>query len=257
MRRISFCFFFTLVFALVSIGRSQMSVSNAAPLKAVFKLPQQNDDSQDEAADPLQPNRKGAFQVTRVTMPTRIYNRACKSFGKNPPNQSETNIRGESDIVYEVRVGDKYDPEKPAGVFVYINAGDDGRPPRGYEAVLDERNLIFIGAINSGNKVDGSWRVGMAAYAVQVLDEVYNLDYDRIYIAGLSGGGRAASHCMMGFQDVFSGGLPMVGANPMIPMKNASSKGQVYHSKGVKGFKKADLRVAAKSGPICFLLRIG
>ena len=251
-RQISFCFFFTLVFALLPIGWSQKSVSNAAPLKAAFKLPQQNNDSQNEAADQLQPNRKGAFQVTRATMPTKIYNRACKSFGKNSPNQSVANIRGESDIVYEVRVGDNYDPEKPAGVFVFINAGDDGRPPRGYESVLAERNLIFIGANNSGNKVDGSWRVGMAAYAVQVLDEVYSLDYDRIYVTGLSGGGRAASHCMMGFQDVFSGGLPMVGANPMIPMKNANSKGKVYHSSGVKGFKKADLRVAAKTGRYVF-----
>ena len=248
-RRKLFSAFYLMAFALLQIGVMQFSFSNVALLGASIATPPQNETA---AEQPLESSRKGAFQITRKSMPATIYGRASKSFGKNSPRQAESNIRGESDIVYEVRVGDNYDPQKPAGVFVYINAGNDGRPPRGYESVLADRNIIFIGANNSGNKIDAAWRVGMAAYAVQVLDEAYRLDYDRIYVGGLSGGGRAASHGMMEFQDVFSGGLPMVGANPMIPMKNANSKGKVYHSSGVKGFKKSNLKVAAKTGRYVF-----
>ena len=250
-RRISFFLAFILVCSLSDLAASRVLTSNAT-LHAAIVLATQQDDGAAANETQLEPNRKGAFQITRTTMPATIYDQGCRCFGTTSKRPSEVNIRGESDIVYEVRVGDNYDPKKPAGVFVYIHAGEDGRPPEGYEPVLAERNIIFIGANHSGNTIEAAWRAGMAAYAVEVLDSAYNLDRDRIYVAGLSGGGRAASLTMMGFQDVFSGGLPMVGANPIIPMRNADSKGKPFHSTGVKGFKKSDLKVAAKTGRYVF-----
>ena len=253
-RRKSFLAFYLMAFALLQIGVTQISFSNVALLGASIATPPQNETA---AEQPLESNRKGAFQITRKSMPATIYGRASKSFGKNSPRQAESNIRGESDIVYEVRVGDNYDPQKPAGVFVYINAGNDGRPPRGYESVLADRNIIFIGANNSGNKIEAAWRVGMAAYAVQVLDEAYQLDYDRIYVGGLSGGGRAASHGMMEFQDVFSGGLPMVGANPMIPNEERQLERKSLSLLGSQRFQEIQFENRSEDGSICFLLGRG
>ena len=45
------------------------------------------------------------------------------------------------------------------------------------------------------------------------MNKQYCLDPARIYISGCSGGGRAASWVAMGYPDVFSGGLYMIGAD--------------------------------------------
>ena len=143
-------------------------------------------------------------------------------------------------------------PKKPVGIFAYISPTEKGRPPKGFEKVLSKRNIIYIGANDSGNEVDPPWRVALAANAVRILNEAYQIDPDRVYISGFSGGGRSASIGMLGFQDVFSGGMPMAGANAMLPMENATSETDVYFDSGVKGVKPSDLQLAATMGRYVF-----
>ena len=218
-QRFLLVFLYALGIAVAQTSLPQSLCYETSLIGAAIAVLPQGDGSEENSSDkqePLEPHRKGGFQVTRRNLPASIYSRAEFCFGGNLTPVTGTSVRGKSDIVYEVRVGKDYTPEKPAGVFVFISPTDKGRPPKRYDSVLAERNIIYIGANQSGNEVDPAWRVAMAAYAVSVLGEAYNLDHDRIYIAGMSGGGRAASHGMLGFQDVFSGALLMVGANAML-----------------------------------------
>jgi hypothetical protein len=58
--------------------------------------------------------------------------------------------------------------------------------------------------------------------AVHNMQKIYNINKDRIYIAGFSGGGRASSFLIHGYSDVFSGGYFMMGSNFYGVRKNES-----------------------------------
>lgn len=127
---------------------------------------------------------------------------------------------GEPDFSYEVWAPDTYDPSTPAGVMVFINSGNNGTLNKTYRELLAARNIIVIGANRSGNEVDTIMRLTFAFYAVELLNRRYELDPNRIYITGNSGGGRAASLAMFYRPELFSGGMPMVGCLAPIPNGN-------------------------------------
>ena len=172
LKRFPFAVFCILSFPLAGMVMSQTAVLNGQIVGAIIAAPQENSETKEEAASkqtPLESGRVGSFQITRKHLPSAIYNRAASCFGaKSAPSEAAV-VSGKTDVVYEVSVGDSYDPEKPAGVFVFISASDNGRAPKGFAEVLAERNIIFIGANNSGNEVSPPWRVAMAANAVRVL----------------------------------------------------------------------------------------
>ena len=114
---------------------------------------------------------------------------------------------------YHVRVPDDYDPARPAGVIVFIPAGDN--PDRGgqYREVTGDRNLIWISPAGVGNKMDVPWREWSAIQAARALGERYNLDPDRMYVAGFSGGGRVASRLAVVGSDFFDGLIAVCGVN--------------------------------------------
>ncbi|MEM6506938.1 MAG: hypothetical protein AAF711_15990, partial [Planctomycetota bacterium] len=125
-------------------------------------------------------------------------------------------------------------------------AGDGGKLPKPFHALLEKYRLIGIGADNSGNKRDTLLRHAYAVHAVALLDERYDLDPDRIYVTGSSGGGRVCSHVMIMNSDTFTGGIPLIGANACIRMKVADSKGVVVTTQG--SWLNVDKKRLAKAG---------
>ena len=118
-----------------------------------------------------------------------------------------------NDFTFEVYVPPNYDGRKPFGLMVYISPG-----PRVYffgmtraQGVYAKHSLIHVAANNSGNKQMVWIRLGLAIDAVHNMKKRYNIDGDRIYVTGVSGGGRCSSMLGIGFADVFDGAFPMVG----------------------------------------------
>jgi predicted esterase len=116
-------------------------------------------------------------------------------------------LAGES---FEVFVPSTYKSNVPHGLFVWISAGDAEVPP-GWLDVFRKHKLIWISANNTGNSRPGTNRMGLALDAVHNMKQLYNINKDRIYISGFSGGGNAASYLIRGYADVFSGGYFMMG----------------------------------------------
>jgi predicted esterase len=114
---------------------------------------------------------------------------------------------------FEVYVPDDYDPATPYGILVWVNAGDSGRIPRGWDAVVKQHKLIFIGANQSGNRRGVAVRFGLAMDGVHNLKQKYNIDDARIYVTGVSGGGKVASMLGVLYPDVFQGAVPIVGVS--------------------------------------------
>jgi hypothetical protein len=117
---------------------------------------------------------------------------------------------------FEVYVPASYKPgAKPYGLLVFINSGDDGKVQGNYKPLMDKYNLIWVGANKGGNERTPMHRVGMALDAVHNLQKMYNIDAERIYLSGTSGGGRASSGVAPAYPDVFSGAIYLIGCNPM------------------------------------------
>ena len=116
-------------------------------------------------------------------------------------------------ITWEVYVPENYDTKKPAGVLVYISPSNSGELPKGWKALIDKYNLIWVAANESGNKVDTHRRLSYAIMALALIDKRYKVDGDRTYLSGFSGGGRVASLLAIQYPTLFNGAIYNSGAN--------------------------------------------
>ena len=200
----------------------------------LLALPCQAELTEDEIQyDPdvqAQVGKTGEYRLTIKAVPFRLYLETADLVGaitdrnraRQAGQQAKWMTPNEADpaFSYEVWAPDTYDPAKPAGVMVFVNSGNNGTLNKGYRELLAARNIIVIGANRSGNDIDTIIRLTFAFYAVELLNRRYQLDPNRIYITGNSGGGRVASHAMFYRPELFSGGMPMVGCVAPIPNGN-------------------------------------
>lgn len=121
-------------------------------------------------------------------------------------------LQSEEDLSWQLYVPDNYDATMPPGVVVYVSPQPKGGQPRAWDKVLDDKNLIWIGANNAGNRVALGKRMFLAMLAPRVLARFYTLDATRIYVAGFSGGGKTASRVSSARPELFRGGIYIGGA---------------------------------------------
>jgi len=99
------------------------------------------------------------------------------------------------------------------GVFVFISAREFGDPPSEWIPLLDERNLLWISACDFGNLKPTAQRVLAALMGLAYAQREYPIDQHRVYVAGMSGGGRVASKVITKFPRLFNGAIFMGGAD--------------------------------------------
>lgn len=116
-------------------------------------------------------------------------------------------------IDWQVYVPSSYDPAKPAGLLVYVSPTDTGEIPPGWKSLMDEYNLIWIAADDSGNRKAGIHRMVFALMATGVIERDYRVDRTRFYVSGFSGGGRVASMVAAEYPDLFRGAVYICGVN--------------------------------------------
>jgi predicted esterase len=105
--------------------------------------------------------------------------------------------------------------ERP-GVFIFISPNDSGELPAAWADVLDQAKLSWIAADGFGNSRPTAERMLVAVMALKLARQE-PLDAQRLYVSGLSGGGRVASHCITHFPHLFTGALFMAGADFYLP----------------------------------------
>lgn len=143
-------------------------------------------------------------------------------------------------------VPESYDPESPAGLLVFISPTDSGRMPGRYRQVLDDNNLIWIGANHSGNRVRVARRISLALLATAIADSSYRIDASRVYLSGFSGGGRAASAVAPEYAQLFTGAIYICGAD-FWEGRTPKRLDQVRHNRyvfltGSKDFNRSETR---------------
>ncbi len=117
---------------------------------------------------------------------------------------------------FHVFVPKDYEATKSYGLFVWVSAREKVTVPRKWQNVFSEHDLIFIAVDKAGNRTnDLDRRVPLALHSVMNMQREHRIDPERIYVAGLSGGGRVASKIAAAYGDLFSGGYFIVGSDPM------------------------------------------
>ena len=119
----------------------------------------------------------------------------------------ETVLPPDETVEWQVYVPATYDREKPAGLLVYVSPIQSGAIPRGWSEVLDRHNVIWIGADRSGNNELVARRILLALFATTAARKHYAIDPERIYITGLSGGGKTASMIATDQAQLFRGAI--------------------------------------------------
>lgn len=161
----------------------------ADPRAEVFELPR--------------PYVPGWFSMDKPTMGQRFVGRSTTDI-----DATDRNLTNE---VLFARLPRGYDPRTPAGLLIWVNAGDDGRPPEVFSHALDELGIICVGASNSGNVRHVASRYQLAFDGLATASRRWHIDPARVYVTGISGGGRVSSILIGCFPDVFAGAVPIVG----------------------------------------------
>jgi hypothetical protein len=185
----------------------------------------------DPAPPTTQSTQRGFFKTTFYeSSPLASKAESNRRFHWNDPI-GEIQLGEES---FEVYVPKDYRPEDPYGLLVWISSGGRGFiPVKKWVEVLDKHHLIWIGANKSGNERLVADRIRLAIEAACNMKRRFSIDEDRIYVSGVSGGGRTASMCATSFSDVFAGAVYIVGVNfyrdiPLPEKKNEFWPAQFY-----------------------------
>ena len=112
-------------------------------------------------------------------------------------------------LTWQLSVPLTYDPAKPAGVMVFIGPRSWGSGKKEWQKTLEKKNLIWIGLVGGGDKTPVNERIYRAMMARVVVDQDYQIDADRIYLAGLSGGAQIAAMLSTTQPETFKGALFM------------------------------------------------
>jgi pimeloyl-ACP methyl ester carboxylesterase len=125
---------------------------------------------------------------------------------------------------FEVYVPEGYAPAAAGstsgyGLIVWVSPTRSGGVERPeLRALLDERRLLWVGANGAGNPRSTLARAGLALDAARGMAALYDLDPERVYVAGYSGGARMASQLAMLFPEVFRGALSLSGVSFFRPL---------------------------------------
>jgi predicted peptidase len=123
----------------------------------------------------------------------------------------ENILPSDQEIEWEIVVPKSYSVDTPPGLVVYVSSTEKGGPPRDWNDMLQEYNLIWIGANKSGNDWPVPERMLKAMIAPMVVAKSYAINPERVYVAGLSGGGKTATRVATARPEIFKGGVYMAG----------------------------------------------
>ncbi|MDG1707310.1 MAG: prolyl oligopeptidase family serine peptidase [Emcibacteraceae bacterium] len=134
-------------------------------------------------------------------------------FGDEVAKNYSDIIAPTDEITWEIYLPMGYDVNKPAGVMIYVSPQNIINVPDSWMSIMDDKNLIWIAARNSGNEIFTTNRILYALAAIQHLQDNYAIDTERTYISGFSGGGRVASIAASQYPSIFKGAAYICGAN--------------------------------------------
>jgi pimeloyl-ACP methyl ester carboxylesterase len=185
--------------------------------------------------------KTGRYSIICPGLPTTLWNSVAVPLGQKPldPRELELCYRYGSDkedekgkaknsapletflgepVGFTVYAPSEIESREPLGLVVHISHSQttpDGNMGHPFKHAVDARRLVMIAANRAGNPDSISWRVMCAVAATELAKRRYNIQAERVYLTGVSGGGLVTSYAMLRYPDIFCGAMPIVGMNPL------------------------------------------
>lgn len=104
-------------------------------------------------------------------------------------------------------------PDGRYGLLLFMDPRPKARLDPQLNNVLDSSGLVWISPDNAGDDADElGRRIPLALLAYEYARRTYDLDPNRIYLAGSAGGSRLAQRLLFTYPDVFTGAIVNSGA---------------------------------------------
>lgn len=109
------------------------------------------------------------------------------------------------------------------GLLVFVYPADEFQVPSDWWKTLKREGLVFVAARKSGNSESVlDRRVPLALHGYGMAISRYQIDPERVYVGGFSGGSKVAQMIALGYPDIFRGALlfagsDAIGTNAVIP----------------------------------------
>lgn len=87
-------------------------------------------------------------------------------------------------LQWQLYVPENYDPERPAGLFVYVDPDGHGRIPDGWQPVFDRHNIIWVGVRKTQRNASPTRQTWHAILGARALERDYAIDFQRMYVGG-------------------------------------------------------------------------
>ena len=115
------------------------------------------------------------------------------------------------------------------GLFVWIAPIERGGFRQGaLERLLAARRLIWVGANGAGNPRSYWQRVALALHAVENAGRLWDIDPERVFVGGYSGGGRVSSMAAWQWPEVFHGAVFWMGVDHFEPVAVPYAPGKLF-----------------------------
>jgi predicted esterase len=99
------------------------------------------------------------------------------------------------------------------GVVVFVSPNASAAPQADWIEVLERNNLIWVAAQDFGNTEPTAKRIVAAIMGLTMVRQTFQIDNTRVYVAGMSGGGRVAGKVATMFPQLFTGAMYFVGTD--------------------------------------------
>ncbi len=116
---------------------------------------------------------------------------------------------------YEFYAPAKAKPRQALPAVIFVSPSGNAMGWRSWKTACEKLGMVFAGPHQAGNNCPMPRRMRIV---MDVLDDVrrrYNIDPDRTYIAGFSGGGRIACSIAFALPEYFGGAIPVCAAGDL------------------------------------------
>lgn len=110
---------------------------------------------------------------------------------------------------YELFVPEDYDPGRGHALVLFIPAESGPAGWREWGPVCRKSGAFFASPFDAGNECPMRRRVRIVLDVLDDLRRAYRIDPDRVYVGGISGGGRAACAVAFALPELFGGAVPV------------------------------------------------
>lgn len=109
----------------------------------------------------------------------------------------------------EIFVPSRYKPDRASALVLYLSPGPQSQAALLWRTVLQREGVLYASPHDSGNHVPTGHRIRAAVSVLHHMRTHYNIDPDRTYVAGFSGGARIAMMVGMAYPEYFGGVMPI------------------------------------------------